>query len=73
MALRSSKRCQKNGTGELFAFAGSNNDICIISGLKIEKTGPETGTEEGPAAAPRQRRSRCSGLQSKPLEAKREW
>ena len=35
--LRSSKRCQKNGAGELFAFAGSNNDICIISGLNIEK------------------------------------
>ena len=48
-----------------------------MPGLKIETTGPETGSEEGPAAA------RCSGaaaaraegasLQSEPLEAKREW
>ena len=45
MALRSWKRCQKNGTGELFVFAGSNNDICIISGLKIEKAGPDTGPQ----------------------------
>ena len=33
---------QKNGNGEFFAPAKPNNHFSVISGLKIEKTGPGT-------------------------------
>ena len=43
--LSEAETVSENGTGELFAFSESNNDICIISGPKIEKSGPETGPQ----------------------------
>ena len=42
LGLLSSKLGQKNNNGEFFAAAEPNNNCFVISGLKIEKTGPET-------------------------------
>ena len=42
MGLLSSKLGHKNGNGEFFAAAEPNSNFFVLSGIKIEKTGPET-------------------------------
>ena len=60
MGLRSWKRCQKDGNGELFAFSASINDVYVKSGLKTETTDPETCPETAKSACNRaKKKSHC--------------